>query len=359
MKRIYIFILFGWCCCQPEWGQETLRMFKDMLLESARRGVMFGHHDDPFYGFNWRYEDGRSDTREVCGAYPAVMSFELNSIENAFEKGLDFNEGIFKRMRAEIRWQYERGGVVTLSWHADNPVTGGNAWDVSDSAVVRRILYDKNIKAGYRLRLDRLSKFLKSLVDKNGNAIPVIFRPYHENHGSWFWWGKDLCTAKEYKALWKMTVKRLKRQGVRNVLYAYSPTVYFEDMDEYLERYPGNSVVDILGFDYYMVKRGASVRQDKDIFAERMDRSFSILQPYADRHGKVLALTETGIRRDSVEGWWTQDLLPVLKKYPVSYLVVWRNATANPKECWGVYPGHYLEQDFVRFYRDPHTIFCK
>lgn len=354
MGRLCLYLMLCWCCLSVR-GQATVGTFKEMLLKEARQGVMFGHHDDTFYGFKWKNEEGRSDTREVCGDYPAVMSFELSRVEKALERSIDGVD--FDRMRREIRRHYERGGVIVLSWHADNPVTGGNAWDVSDSSVVHRILYDKEVKARYRLWIDRLSAFLKSLTDGNGNAIPLIFRPYHENHGSWFWWGKALCTAREYKALWKMTVKRLKRRGVRNVLYAYSPTAYFRDMDEYLERYPGNSIVDILGFDYYMAKRGTSVMQDKDIFVKQLERSFSILQPYADRHEKVLALTETGIRMDSVDGWWTQDLLPVLKKYPVSYLVVWRNATADPNECWGIYPGHYLEQDFIKFYQDPHTIF--
>lgn len=353
-KGKVLFLLCLWPILSA-YPQNGLRDFKDMLLQGARKGVMFGHHDDPIYGYAWSKEEGRSDTRDICGAYPAVMSFELCRIEKQLECNID---GVpFDQMRREIRKQYERGGVVTLSWHADNPVTGKNAWDVSDSTVVYRILHDSKVNAEYIVWLDRLSAFLKSLTDGEGHAIPVIFRPYHENHGSWFWWGEKFCTVAEYKALWRMTVKRLKKQGVKNVLYAYSPTAYFRDMDDYLKRYPGNSVIDVLGFDYYMDKRGASVQQDKDIFMKQLDKSLSLLSPYAKRHKKILALTETGIRMDSVENWWTQDLLPVLKKYPVSYFVVWRNATANPKECWGVYPGHYLEQDFIEFYRDSHTIF--
>lgn len=313
---------------------------------------MFGHHDDPLYGFRWTGDEGRSDTRETCGAYPAVMSFDMNPMERS-----KHNVGHFMRIRREVQEQHRRGGISVFSWHADNPVTGGNAWDVSDSSVVSRILYDSNVHARYVVWLDSISAFFRSLTDGQGRAIPIVFRPYHENHGSWFWWGKDLCTPEEYRNLWYMTVKHLRRSGVKNVIYAYSPTIYFRDMDEYLERYPGDKIIDVLGFDYYIVRRGKNVQQDRDIFVKQLERSLSILSSYTKKKNKILALTETGIRMDSVDHWWTQDLLPVLKKYPVSYFVTWRNATNNPAECWGIYPGHYLEQDFIDFYRDPYTIF--
>lgn len=55
--------------------------------------------------------------------------------------------------------------------------------------------------------------------------VPVLFRPWHEHTGSWFWWGEKLCTPEEYKALWHMTVDILRSDGVDNALYAYSPAV--------------------------------------------------------------------------------------------------------------------------------------
>ncbi|WP_449436797.1 glycosyl hydrolase [Pedobacter steynii] len=39
----------------------------------------------------------------------------------------------------------------------------------------------------------------KSLKAADGNLVPVIFRPYHEFDGDWFWWGKSHCTTDEFK----------------------------------------------------------------------------------------------------------------------------------------------------------------
>ena len=64
---------------------------------------------------------------------PAMMSFDLGRIELGGDKNLD-NVPI-ERLRREIIAQYERGGMVSLSWHTDNPVTGKDAWDVSDSTL--------------------------------------------------------------------------------------------------------------------------------------------------------------------------------------------------------------------------------
>ena len=94
------------------------------LIKWQKKGYLIGHQDDPMYGTTWKYEYGKSDTKAVCGDYPALMGFDLGKIELGSEENLD---GVpFNRMREEIANQYSRGGVVTLSWHPYNPVTGDN-----------------------------------------------------------------------------------------------------------------------------------------------------------------------------------------------------------------------------------------
>lgn len=50
---------------------------------------MMGHQDDPFYGTTWKWEYGRSDVKEVCGDYPAIMGFELGRLELDSTRNLD------------------------------------------------------------------------------------------------------------------------------------------------------------------------------------------------------------------------------------------------------------------------------
>lgn len=91
------------------------------LKNIQKKGIMIGHQDDPVYGRNWKWDRGRSDVKEVCGDYPAIMGFELGGIELGETANID--NVPFDRMREEILAQHERGGVTTISWHPFNPVT--------------------------------------------------------------------------------------------------------------------------------------------------------------------------------------------------------------------------------------------
>ena len=191
------------------------------LRHLSKKGIMFGHQDDPFYGLGWQWERGRSDVLEVCGDYPAVMGFELGGIEMGDVKSLDSVP--FSRLREELLAHVRRGGIATISWHPRNPLTGGTAWDNKDKTVVRSILPGGSQHQKFQTWMQRLSAFLLSLSDEHGKPVPFIFRPWHENSGGWFWWGKGLCTAEEYKALWAMLQDKLLTDGLTNIVWSWSP----------------------------------------------------------------------------------------------------------------------------------------
>ena len=162
------------------------------------------------------------------------MSFDLGRIELGGDKNLD-NVPI-ERLRREIIAQYERGGMVSLSWHTDNPVTGKDAWDVSDSTVVASVLPGGAQHDKFMGWMGTIADFMNSLTTSDGRKVPVLFRPWHEHTGSWFWWGQALCSATEYKALWRMTYEFMQQKGVKHLLYAYSPGTEPNNTAEYLER---------------------------------------------------------------------------------------------------------------------------
>lgn len=333
-------------------ARSQKKEFERRLKESAQRGVMFGHHDDTMYGYNWRYTgDGRSDTKEVTGQYPAMMSFDLSDID----KGIR-NRPQYSKMREEIRRQHARGGYITLSWHASNPVTGKNAWDTSAENPVRDILSGGSHHEEFRSVLDHVAEFFLSLTDDEGRLIPVIFRPWHECNGDWFWWGSSQCKPEEYKALWKLTAKHLKKCGVSNVIYAYSPGERFNSAMEYLERYPGDDIISVVGVEGYAVR---ATRDNRSHFIKRIRHAFDIVAPLARQRNKILAFTETGTKHNSDPQWWTQSLLPAISGYPVCFLITWRNATGDDNECYGIYTGNPAEADFKRFAENPLIIFTK
>ena len=288
-------------------------------------GFMFGHHDDPVYGVGWDGDEGRSDVESVCGDYPALMSFDLG--------------------RMEIY------GMSSFSWHVDNPSTGKDSWDVSDSTVVKSVLPGGDNHVKFIEWLDKLADYMNSIALEDGTKVPVIFRPWHEHTGSWFWWGQNLCTTEEYKALWRMTYERLQEKGVTQLVYAYSPGSEPKDSTAYLERYPGDDIIDLIGTDIYQF--------DKDNYVNDMERLLNIMTQVSEAHDKAMAVTETGYEAIPDSLWWTGTLLPVVEKYPVSYVLVWRNARERENHYYAPYPGQVSEKDFVKFYNSPRTLFAK
>ena len=155
----------------------------ERLKTLQKRGVMFGHQDALFYGTTWKWEFGRSDVNDVCGDYPAVLGCELGGLELGNDKNLD---GVpFDKMRQQIIAHHQKGGIVTISWHPYNPVTGKDAWNTEGDAVTA-VLPGGKEETKMQLWHTRLAQFLGSLKDDKGHAVPVIFRPWHEMSGAWF-----------------------------------------------------------------------------------------------------------------------------------------------------------------------------
>ena len=342
--------------------QRTENLLAHLHAISAN-GYLIGHQDDPVYGVGWVGDSCRSDVKSVCGDFPAVIGFDLGHLELGDSVNLD---GVpFDRMRDEIIRHFDRGGMVTLSWHLDNPLTGGSAWVKPDSLTdqekqtVASVLKGGECHEKFLGWLDILASFINSLETPYGVKVPVLLRPWHEHTGSWFWWGQNLCTTEQYKALWKLTVDQLKQRGVNNVLYAYSPGTEFNgDAAKYLERWPGDEIVDVIGFDSYCTNNAEDTVAINN-YASSLDLNLKALCDIAKQHNVVPALTETGMESLGKADWWTSTLMPVLNKYPIAYVLLWRNAHNKPGHFYMPYPGQKTVSDFVKFYNDKRTLFVK
>ena len=331
---------------------ETQNLLKNLKIIS-KKGFMFGHQDDPLYGIGWEGDDGRSDVKSVVGDYPAVMGFDLGRIELGNEKNID--NVSFEKIRQEIVRQYQRGGMITMSWHVNNPLTNGDAWDVKNGEnTVASVLPGGQNHDKFLCWLQNAADFFNSLKTGDGTKIPIVFRPWHEHTGSWFWWGKDLCSPEEYKQLWKMTVDFMQGKGVNNLIYTYSPDIQGPGQI-YMERYPGDEYVDILGLDGYHRDNEAGIES----FQNSLNTILSFMTEEGEKRNKPIALTETGLEAIPIANWWTGVLLPIIEKYPISYVMVWRNARERDNHFYAPYPGQKSAADFIKFYRHPKTFFCK
>lgn len=317
------------------------------LCALQQKGTMFGHQDDTFYGLTWKWQPDRSDTRETCGELPAVMGFELGGIETGDEVNLDSVP--FALMRQEILKQARRGGIVTVSWHPRNPLTGGDAWDTSSTAAVRSVLPGGKCHATFLQWMRRVGDFLASLSPDAEEKTPIIFRPWHENNGSWFWWGERLCSAQEYRALWCMLQDWLLARGFDNLVWAYSPNLEGTMTQErLLQRYPGDDRTDLIGIDAYQSGKTAH-------FVKAARNDLSVLTSFCREHNKMAALTECGVKGVTPKRWWTNAILPLAKDYRLSYVLTWRNARTD--EYFGPSPSLRDAADFRRFHDNPIMLF--
>lgn len=334
---------------------ETENLYQNLIL-LQEKGFLFGHQDDLAYGVKWRYEEGRSDIKDVTGDYPALYGWDLGGIEHQKSNNID---GVpFKKMKNWIKEIYDRGGVSTISWHMDNPLTMKNSWDTTPSSL-RSILPNGEKHQLYLSWLDQAAQFLGNLKGSDGKKIPILYRPFHELTGNWFWWCKNNASAQEFKEIWRFTIHYLREtKKINNLIIVYN-TADFKSKEEFLEYYPGDDVVDVLSFDKYQYTNPVT----DSSFITEVQNQLKIMNEVAVEHQKPMAIAETGYEQIPYENWWTKTLTEAIGNYKISFVLLWRNHGWQEQEkkmhYYAPYKGQLSEKDFIEFYNSPKTFFQK
>ncbi|UII76471.1 glycoside hydrolase family 26 protein [Flagellimonas sp. HMM57] len=329
-------------------AHENARYLMARIQEIAKTGYAFGHQDATAYGIGWK-NDGtlhKSDVNEVTGEFPGIYGFELGHVELGHAQNLDTVN--FQLMGDLIKTAYENGGITTISWHPNNPTTRNSAWDTTST--ISNILEGGILNPKFKGWLYRLAGFLNSLKTKSGKPIPVVFRPYHEMNGSWFWWGKKSCTPEQFKQLWRETFEVLTEDfEVHNLIYCYA-TDAVEDTTEYMNYYPGDGYVDMLGIDLYHKKT-------TEEYIQLLNENLDMLAEIAKEKQMPFALTEGGLEGVKVVDWWTEVLDKNISNKGLSWALMWRNASLN--HYFAPFVGQKSSEDFIKFKNLPHVLFLK
>ncbi|RYF77276.1 MAG: beta-mannosidase, partial [Chitinophagaceae bacterium] len=259
-------------------------------VEDHRIHTLFGHQHATEYGHGWEGDEDRSDVKSVTGSHPAVIGVDFSAITSGSEASVQSNK---QKLKKNIESTYNRGGVTTVAWHFSNPVSkGGFYWvDSVSKPAVKYLIPGGSAHEQYKEILKSVADFAKNLKGNDGKQVPMIFRPYHEFDGGWFWWGKSHCTKEEFIFLWRFTVGYLRDSlNVHNFIYCFSPDNLFNSEAEYLDRYPGDEWVDMVGMDNYG-DMGRYGKYNLDAAIKKL----SIVDGYAKKAGKLAAFTETGL----------------------------------------------------------------
>ena len=217
-----------------------------LILDMQGQRMIVGQQESPRRGFHWRELEW---VEAVTGVLPAML-------------GLDFIHDDYDGVVERARIWNDRGGMVTVCWHTgvqgiDYPASKDEAPDFD------RLLTPGTAENGQlRRRWDDAARALLRLRDAD---IPVLWRPFHEFDGQWFWWGKGGGEA--FIALWQAMFRCFTEEyGLNNLIWVLG---YADDVRDGWN--PGEAFFDIAGSDTYRgeTTHAASYARLRAMFPDR------------------------------------------------------------------------------------------
>ena len=191
-------------------------------------------------------------TGQMESTWMGSADYEMNYIEENTGKlpairGLDFMHNDFAGVTKRTQEWWEKGGIPTICWH-----TGADFSSAYDESKADNINWDEAFVPGSETYnaliegMDRAVPYLQQLEDAN---VPVLWRPFHELDGGWFWWSKG--GSSNFVKLWQLMYSRYTDYwGLDNLIWVYG---YSGNGGGMADWYPGDDYVDLVGADSYDV----------------------------------------------------------------------------------------------------------
>ena len=210
----------------PNPSASAVKLY-DYLWSMKGKGILSGQQELPM---DRNHAEELRYIKEVTGQEPAILG--LDYISNDFQ-------GVNERALA---W-HKKGGIVSICWHWGIPPYGLGYPSSKESVNLPDLLTPGTpLHQGFLDNMDQVANALKVLRDQD---IPVLWRPFHEFDGNWFWWGKGGPVA--FVLLWRTMYDRfVNLHGLNNLIWVLG---YGGEKGE--GYYPGDQYVDIMGVDSY------------------------------------------------------------------------------------------------------------
>lgn len=197
------------------------------------RKTLTGQQESP-----GRERDELPYIKRETGKLPAILGLDYIHPED----NIDVNE------RA-AEW-HRSGGIASICWHWGAPDIGtGYENSKKDFDVVRALSPGTPQNRAMMAQMREIGTLLVKLRDRQ---VPVLWRPFHEFSGDWFWWGKHGPDA--FKALWRLMYDTYTQSmGLDNLIWVLG----WAGQNVDAAYYPGRAYVDIAGADIYVEDHGA------------------------------------------------------------------------------------------------------
>jgi mannan endo-1,4-beta-mannosidase len=200
----------------------------------------------------------RSEKRVISGQFTNYgRGANLRQLNEVFDKtghwpgmvGADYADfgkgGLHCQTVNQVAIEYwNKGGLVTLSTHMYNPARPGGGGLRDKGVDLNQLLTPGN--DAYTRWMEELDTLAAGLNELKDAGVVVLWRPFHEMNGGWFWWGgKDPAT---FVKVWRhMFDYFTKTKRLDNLLWVYGPN-HGANAAAY---YPGDSYADVVGLDAY------------------------------------------------------------------------------------------------------------
>jgi cellobiose epimerase len=221
------------------------RALLERLYAERGKHIFSGHHNDA--NLPDRYPDR---VEQLTGKRPAVWGADFIGSYRP-ENG--------RRLVDEAVKHAHEGYIITLMWHAgrpqDDPPFG---WKESVQGKMTDQQWDELLTPGsplntrWAVQVDSVAAFLSALRDQH---IPVLWRPYHEQNGVWFWWG-NRKGPRGSAGLYRMLYDRLVHlHHLNNLIWVWNSNaprqLLADEAFDYADFFPGLDCVDVLATDIY------------------------------------------------------------------------------------------------------------
>lgn len=183
-------------------------------------------------------------------------------------RGLDYMHDDFDGVNERaIKW-WREGGIVTICWHTGADFVGEWTHSMQTSISDWDAVFAEGTHEN-REFLKAMDKGAEALLQLQEAGVPVLWRPFHEFDGKWFWWGKG--GAENFVKLWRMMYDRYTNHwGLNNLIWVLG---YSHVGDDQADWYPGDEYVDVIGADSY--EGGAQRKLYDRLTPVTMDKPFA------------------------------------------------------------------------------------
>ena len=344
------------CSFVQDWNDAA--SVKEKLIRTANHGKSY------FSQFNY-YDPKKRDFfnspyRKLLQCEPQIYGVDSHYASGTWFSQHDVNTTRERLIDIVKQCWRERRAIACFSWHLENPYVPSGFplkagfryiynenipdYPIQHRYVIKEILENSGEICGkgnvsgqdnersypspsawFEDRCKEVASIINDFVDDKGKPIPFIFRLWHEWEDSWMWWGAKYVSAEDYKRFFILTEQTIQKHAPKaQILWAYCSDRFVNSEEAYMERYPGDAYVDIIGFDDYYLGRS------NEDWTAALNRSRMVCRIAEERH-LATALFETNNNKQKIPNFYTHHLNRMLTSEGVHLGIVqfWALKNAN------------------------------